>query len=166
MARIKYFQKTESVLYDYKLTKLGIKNMKSKLEILTMYDGIGSVDPGAESFKTNKISSVTENAALRNIEKSESLEVRDLKEKIQASEELIERIDEVIKELKENQQEIVRLYYFEGVKNDRKVSDKMAYTELWCGCLRRAAVEKISVGLGYSIPKEARITKKESYLQA
>lgn len=151
----KHFQRTEALLFKYNMIKLGIGNMKDELRELSMRDGLGSIDPGAEVFKTNKISSVTESSAIDNLE---SAKVKSLKIKIAASEDLISGIDKILSELKEAEQDIIHLYYMQG-KKEGEISKIVNYTREWCGQLRRKAVNTISIGLGYSIAEECKIHK-------
>jgi hypothetical protein len=155
MSRIKkeHFQRTEALLYNYKMINYGIENMEDELDEMLINDGVGSIDPGAECFSTNKINSITENTA---IDRTEGKKVKNLKTRITASRDLIKKIDLVVGELKENEKEIIRLYYFEKIRNDKKVADKMCYIAEYVGKLRRKAVSLISIGLGHSISQECK----------
>lgn len=148
------FQRTEALLYNYKMIEYGIENMQDELNEALESDGIGSVDPGKECFQTNKINSVTENMA---IDRVEGKKVRSVRARIEASKDLINKINLVVSELKDNEQQIIKLYYFEKIQNDRIVSEKLSYSSAeYVGKLRRRAVSLISIGLGHSISSECK----------
>lgn len=157
MSRTKkeHFQRTEALLYNYKMIKYGIENMEDELTEALESDGVGSIDPGQEFFPTNKINSVTESIA---IDKIEGKKVKNLRRRIEASKELVKKIDLVVSELKDNEQEVIKLYYFEKIKNDRMVAEQISYASAeYVGKLRRRAVSLISIGLGHSISTECKI---------
>jgi hypothetical protein len=152
-----HFQKTEAILYKYPFICKGLESMMEELRAEESNNGVGSVDPSKEVFITNKFHSVTESAALTNIT---SNKIRVLKNKIKLNKAMINRIDSILSILKEEEEQIIKKYYLEG-KQWHIVSSETRYSVKWCFEIRKRAIEKISLALGYSIAKECKELKQK-----
>lgn len=153
-----HYQRTESLMYKYKFMKLGLENMEEELRASVTNNGVGSVDPGKEVFKTNKFHSVTETAAIQNIE---TAKIKRLKKSILLSRRQLDKIDQILEELREEEREVIELFYFRG-KQWFEIASKLNYSEKWCGMLRKKALEKISIALGFCIASECKVEVKKN----
>jgi DNA-directed RNA polymerase specialized sigma subunit len=151
MAREKelYFQKMESLLYKYMFIRQGIESMEEELNAEKNYDGVGSVDPGKENFKTNAFNSNVENAVIK---RNESSKVKTLKSIIKSQKALIRKLDRAINKLSEEERKIIKFYYMDGLQW-YKVSSEMNFCNEWCMKLRNRAIEKLAIAMAFAIVK-------------
>lgn len=137
-----HYKETEYLLYNYKMFQISIENMKKDIELLKEECGVGSIETDSISIsKTYKISSISEDAALSNMEKVEYLE-----RSIARAEKKIEKIDRTLEGLTKEEKEILVSRYFEG-KQWYVVAYKVGYSERHCKRLRNEAIEKMITGL-------------------
>lgn len=105
-----YYKAVEAILYNYKKTKIEIKNMRLDLEALENdYQGVQAIGYNEKSAPTNKFNSGVENEVVRRDEY-----ILRLKNKIRLKEIEIEKIDNVLNNIDERDKYIVNQYYIEG----------------------------------------------------
>lgn len=128
----------EEILYNYKKTKIEIKNMYLDLEILENdYMGAGSIGYGEKSSKTYKFNSSVENEIVKR-----EKDINDMKRKIRLKEIQIQRIDETIETLNERESYIIKEFYFN--KNQIKyISMDLSLAETYCSTLKTEALKKL-----------------------
>lgn len=139
-----YYQKTESLLYKYIFIKLGIENMQDEITEEKVNFGLGSADPGKETFKTNLFNSTVENSVISRNDK-----VKALKQHIGNSKKLIKKIDRVLNKLDKEDREIIRLRYFERLQWT-EIEDKLNINERTCRRKVNKAIDKIAIGLAFA----------------
>lgn len=101
------YKKVEAMLYNYKNTKIQIKNLKLDLEALeNNYDGVSAISYEEKSAPTNKFNSAVENEVINREEK-----IKRLKSKIRLKEIQTEKIDNIIESLEERDKYIIEEYY-------------------------------------------------------
>lgn len=136
------YKKTEYLLYNYKMFQISIENMKGDIDLLKIECGVSGISTdGANISQTYKISSITEETALSNVEKIEYLE-----QNIGKLENMIEKIDRTLEGLTEEERDIITTRYIEG-KQWWQVAHKLRYSERHCRRLRTEAIEKMIIGL-------------------
>lgn len=137
-----YYKETEYLLYNYKMFLISIENMKRDIELLKEECGVSGVNTeGINTSKTYKISSISENTALANIEKIEYLESR-----IASTMEKIEKVDRTLEGLTEEERKVLVNRYIEG-RQWWKVAYNVGYSERHCKRIRNEAMEKMIIGL-------------------
>lgn len=116
--------------------------MKKDIELLKEECGVGSIETDSISTsKTYKISSISEDTALSNVEKIEYLE-----RSITKLENRLKRIDRTLEGLTEEERSILTSRYIEG-KQWWVVAYKIGYSERHCKRLRTEAIEKMVIGI-------------------
>lgn len=131
------YKHIEGLLYNYKTIKAAINHNRIKLETLDIEDGLSSITHNEPTSKTNKISSLTENTALRRIEIKE-----DLKRKIEIESNKLRLIDNALEGLTEVERDIITLFYIEG-KQWEIVAFETNYSAGWCKERRKQAINKM-----------------------
>ncbi|WIV11380.1 sigma factor-like helix-turn-helix DNA-binding protein [Proteiniborus sp. MB09-C3] len=138
----KYYENIEGLLYNYNMLKINIEIADKQLEELKNEDGMTAISyDGIQTSATNKISSMTEIVAERNIAKEELIIKR--KEKLL---EKLNKLDRLLEELKETEQKIVSMYYIEGWQW-WQIAYEVKYSERHCKRIRTEAIRKLAVGL-------------------
>lgn len=138
----KHYKETEYLLYNYKMLKINIENMKNDIELLKEECGISGVNTDSISTsKTYKISSISEDTALSNIEKIDFLE-----RNIGRTEKKVERVDRTLEGLTEEERSILINRYIEG-KQWWQVASLVRYSERHCKRMRNEAIDKMIIGL-------------------
>lgn len=135
-----YSKATEKILYNYKYLKANIISKKKELELYRDNDGVSGVRyDGIFSGKTNSISTPVEDTALFNMER-----IEDMDREIKLSESKIERIEEALKVLPDNQRTIIEMKYF---KNDNmtKISMRICFSRSYTMVLHRKALNAVKV---------------------
>lgn len=145
MDKMSYSQ-IEGILYNYKLIIASIENNKLKLKNLELEDqeledGVSAITYGEPGSKTNKFNSVTENAAIKNIERKEKLK-RSIKKTIRHETNQIKMIDNALEALPEVERKIIEMYYIDG-RQWRDVALEVNYSIRQCTNLRNEAMENI-----------------------
>lgn len=139
------YRQIEGMLYNYKIIKASIENNKLKLKNLEIEyeseDGLNAIGYGETSSKTNKITRVTENIALANIEKKEKIR-RELERKISLETNKIKMIDNALDALSEVKRTIIEMFYIENLEW-YKVAGKVCYSEGWCKEKRKESINRI-----------------------
>jgi len=131
------YRQIEGILYNYKLIKASIENNKLKLQNLELEDGTTAISYEEPGSRTNKFHSVTENAAIKNIERKEKL-----KKKIAIDTNTIQMIDNALNALTELERTIIEMFYIENMEW-WKVAAKVHYSEGWCKAKRNEAIKKM-----------------------
>jgi len=131
------YSQIEDILYNYKMIKASIENNKLKLENMELEDGSKAITYGEPNSNTNKINSITEKAAIKNIERKEKL-----KRNIALDTNKIKMIDNAIQGLSELERTIIEMFYIENLEW-WKVAAKVCYSEGWCKAKRREAINRI-----------------------
>lgn len=99
----------EGILYNYKSYKAEIKNLALEIEELSNdYTGCSSITFEEHSTPTNKFNSNVENEVINKDIKIKQLEKRKRQKEIQ-----IEKIDNVIEALPQDEAKLIRLRYFD-----------------------------------------------------
>ncbi len=141
------YRQIEGMLYNYKLIKASIENNKLKLQNLELEDGTTAISYEEPSSKTNKFHSITENAAIKNIERKEKL-----KKKIAIDTNTIQMIDNALNALTELERTIIEMFYIENMEW-WKVAAKVHYSEGWCKAKRNEAINKMLFTINENNPK-------------
>ena len=141
------YRQIEGILYNYKLIKASIENNKLKLQNLELEDGTTAISYEEPSSKTNKFHSITENAAIKNIERKEKL-----KKKIAIDTNTIQMIDNALNVLTELERTIIEMFYIENMEW-WKVAAKVHYSEGWCKAKRNEAINKMLFTINENNPK-------------
>lgn len=103
------YKKTEAILYNYKKTKIEIKNLILDLEALENdYQGVQAIGYEERSSPTNAFSSSVENEIIKRDEN-----ILKLRNKIRLKEIEIEKVDNVLNSLNERDKYIIKEYYIE-----------------------------------------------------
>lgn len=138
------YSQVEGTLYNYKIIKASIENNKLKLENLELEDpedGMSGISYGEPSSKTNKISSVVESAAIRNMERKE-IAKKELGKAIRKETNRLKIIDNALTGLSDIEKNIIAMFYIED-KTWLEVAEEINYSQSWCQELRCMAMEKI-----------------------
>lgn len=138
----KYYKKTEYLLYNYKMFKISIENMKDEIKYLEGEDGMTGIKyDGISTSPTHKFSSVTEDTVLSVSEKIDYLE-----HSIRRIESTLEGIDRALGGLSYIERDVVTERYIEG-QQWWQVGYKVKYSERHCRRIRTGAIEKIAIGI-------------------
>lgn len=133
------FKYVEAMLYNYKNTKIDIKNMYLDLEILENdYRGIGSIGYEEKSGPTNAFNSNVENEVIKKDE-----DILKLRRKIRLKEIEISKIDNVLEGLSIKEQEFIKLKYFQKFTHSR-ISEKIDISFDYINEYRVKVINKIS----------------------
>lgn len=133
------FRRVEAMLYNYKNTKIEIKNMYLDLEILENdYKGIGSIGYEEKSAPTNKFNSSVENEIVKKDE-----EILKLRKKIRLKEIEISKIDNIVEGLNSKETEFIKLKYFEKLTHN-KISERIDISFDYINEYRIKVINKIS----------------------
>lgn len=141
------YRQVEGTLYNYKMIKASIENNKLKLENMELEDGSKAITYGEPSGKTNKISKITETAAMKNIERKEKL-----KRKIALDTNQIKMIDNALQGLSDLERTIIEMFYIENLEW-WKVAAQVCYSEGWCKAKRREAINRILFSINGQNPE-------------
>ena len=137
-----YYKDTEYMLYNYKMMKISIENMKREIEYLSENDGMSGISyDGISTNPTNECKSATENTALSNIKKIHYLE-----RMIQRATLKIESIDRALEGLEEVEKKVIIEKYI-NAKQWWQVSGIVYLGERQCRNIRKAAIDKMIVGI-------------------
>lgn len=137
-----YYKDTEYMLYNYKMMKISIENMRNEIEYLNQNDGMAGISyDGISTSPTNECKSATENIALSNMEKMHYLE-----RMIQRATLKIESIDRALEGLDKTERAVIEEKYINN-KQWRQVAYKVGYGERHCKRLRTEAIKKMALGI-------------------
>ena len=133
------YKKAEWLLYNYKKLKAEVKNIEIEIEnIKNTYVGASAINTSQETTgATNKITSTVENEILNKEQRIEYLKsIKKLKEN------QIEKVDNSLEVLTEEDRKLIELRYFERVPN-YKVAQRFNITEEGCSMRKRRIIENI-----------------------
>ncbi|MEW8955777.1 sigma-70 family RNA polymerase sigma factor [Clostridium sp.] len=132
------YKKVEAMLYNYKKTKIEIKNMLLDIEdIENSYRGMGAIEY-SDMPKAHNINSSVE---LEVIKKEE--EILRLKTKIRSKEIEIEKINNILESLDERDRNIIEEYYIK--KNQLKnISKHINLEESYLSSYKSKLIKEIS----------------------
>jgi len=131
---IKYYKGVESNLYNYKAIKAEIKNIDLELQELEN-EGAGckAITYEEKPAPTNKFNSVVENEAL----KAEQLRKRKHKLEVQ-----LEKIDNALETLSDDEMNLVELRYFKKLQF-KVIAQIIDRNEVYCVCLKSKIIKKL-----------------------
>ncbi|MCR3758171.1 hypothetical protein KYB31_04055 [Clostridium felsineum] len=136
---IKY-RKVEGMLNEYTTIVNEIKNIDLDIEELkSNFSGCRAISYNEKSSPTYKFNSTVENEVVAKEEKINRLE------KLKRSKEIqVQRIDNAMKILKEDEFNVIKYRFFqEHKKSWTKVSYNMQMCEAWCRKLKDRAIKKM-----------------------
>ncbi len=152
------YKKTEWMLYNYKMLKVSVENLKSEVEELKM-DTVGTGCIRYDKEKTSptyKITCTTEEEALDNIERIDRLE-----KQIIRTQNKIDKIDRALEALNDEERTIIQLRYMNGLQW-WQVAGTVKYSERWCKEKRKGSIGKLALGIfGYTsllLPENCHIS--------
>ncbi len=133
------YKKTEWLLYNYKKIQAEIKNIEIEIEeVENTYIGTSAMNPSQESTsETNKITSSVENEVLDKEKRIEYLESIKFSKENQ-----IEKVDNILEVLTEEDREFIKMRYFDNLPN-WKLARKLDMTEEGCSMKKRRIIENI-----------------------
>jgi len=138
----KYYKSVEKLLYNYNMLKINIEITDKRLKELEQEEGMRVMSfDNVKTSGTNKISSQTEDAAIRNIEIEDILKKK--KGKLQHK---LDILDKLIEGLNEIERKVITMYYIEG-KQWWQTAYEVKYSERHCRRIRAEAICKLAVGL-------------------
>lgn len=138
----KYYKSVEKLLYNYNMLKINIEITDKQLKELEQEEGMRAMSfDNVKTSETNKISSQTEDAAIRNIEIEDILKKK--KGKLQHK---LDILDKLIEGLNEIERKVITMYYIEG-KQWWQTAYEVKYSERHCRRIRAEAICKLAVGL-------------------
>lgn len=133
------YKKTDEILSNYKAIKAEINNLQLEIEeISSEYDGVKAVVYEERTGTTNAFNSSVENEIL----KKEKLINKLLKEK-RSKEILINKVDNALAVLEEEEIKIIELRYFQNM-GWNKIGILTNRDGDYCGRIKRKAVNKLS----------------------
>ncbi|WP_099192776.1 sigma-70 RNA polymerase sigma factor region 4 domain-containing protein [Tepidibacter mesophilus] len=137
------YKKTEWMLYNYKMLKVSVENLKSEIQELKMDTvGTGAIRYDREKTSpTYNIVCTTEEEAIANIERISKLE-----KQIMKTQNKIDKIDRGLSALNEEERTIIESRYIKGLQW-WQVAGIVKYSERWCREKRKGAIEKMAIGL-------------------
>lgn len=137
-----HYKKIEHYLYHYKMFKCYLETTDKEILMLSENDGMkGIAYDGISTSNTNMTSDRVGDVAISNLDRLK--ELQDKKHKLQKK---IDVIDRVLSELTEIERTIIEMKYFE-CKPWCKIAYEVKYSERQCRNIRKAAIDKISIGL-------------------
>jgi len=131
---MKYYKGVESNLYNYKAIKAEIKNIDLELqELENEGTGCKAINYEEKSAPTNKFNSVVENETLR----PDQLKKRIHKLKVQ-----LEKIDNALETLSDDEMKLVELRYFRKLQF-KVIAQIIDRNEMYCVCLKSKIIKKL-----------------------
>ena len=141
----KLYRSVEGMLYNYRNLKAQIKNLELDIEEkLNDYDTLSAVQYDKDSIsKTNKFNSEVENKVIEIDSKEIDKEIKFLQAKKRSKEIQVERIDNILSVLQEEERKLMELRYFNGMQF-KDIADILLKSDLYLQQLRRKIIiEKI-----------------------
>ncbi|KHD37680.1 RNA polymerase sigma factor [Clostridium acetobutylicum] len=128
----------ERILWDYRNIKAEIKNLELEIEASKEnYEGLIAVSYKEKTAATNKFNSVVENEVLTRENKVLNLEKRKRIKEIQ-----IEKVDNAIDTLSDNERRIIELRYFYRLQF-KQISERLNLNETYCMQLKSKTLYKL-----------------------
>lgn len=135
------FKKTERILYNYSMLKAEINNLELEIEeIENDYAGIGAISYEERSGNTNKISDSVANEII--LKEKQSYKLKKTK---RSKEILLNKINNAIDALEENEKRIVHYRYLKGKRTWMQVGEILSMDSNYCcNTLRVNTINKLS----------------------
>ena len=132
------FKKIEAMLYNYKQTEVEIKNIDLDIEeVRNEYRGVGAMVYGERTSHTNKISSSVENE----IEYKEN-RINYLISLKRSKEIEIERLNNVLSILSEDEYRLIELRYFKKLQY-KQIADIICMNDIYIIDKKRKIINKL-----------------------
>ena len=141
----KLYRSVEGMLYNYKNLKAQIKNLELDIEEkLNDYDTLSAVQYDKDAIsKTNKFNSEVENKVMQLDKNNVNDEIKFLQAKKRSKEIQVERIDNILTVLQEEERKLIELRYFKSMQF-KDIADILLKSDLYLQQLRRKIIiEKI-----------------------
>ncbi len=131
---IKYYKGVESNLYNYKSIKAEIKNIDLELqELENEGESCGSINYEEKSAPTNKFNSTIENQIIRPDQ---------LKSKKHKLEVQLEKINNALEILSDDEMELIELRYFNKLQF-KVIAERIDRNEMYCVYLKSKIIKKL-----------------------
>lgn len=131
---IKYYKGVESNLYNYKSIKAEIKNIDLELqELENEGESCGSINYEEKSAPTNKFNSTIENQIIRPDQ---------LKSKKHKLEVQLEKINNALETLSDDEMELIELRYFNKLQF-KVIAERIDRNEMYCVYLKSKIIKKL-----------------------
>ena len=141
----KLYRSVEGMLYNYRNLKAQIKNIELDIEEkLNNYDTLSAVQYDKDAIsKTNKFNSEVENKVMQLDKNNVNDEIKFLQAKKRSKEIQVERIDNILTVLQEEERKLIELRYFKSMQF-KDIADILLKSDLYLQQLRRKIIiEKI-----------------------
>lgn len=141
-------KRTEWLLRNYKIFRSLVESMEDEVRQLEGYgiireDGVKAIRYDILAMgSSNKVSSPSENAALKNLRRIEYLKCQ-----INMAKTNLNSIDRVIDSLGSIEKEILKSRYIENL-SWKEVSLKTNFSIRWCNSIGRKSLQKVTTALG------------------
>lgn len=133
------YQRTDGVLFNYKIIKTEIKNLELEIEeVSSTYNGVGSIGYEEKTGQTNKFNSSVENEII-NKEKV----LNKLHREMNSKKRLIAKVDNAMETLSENERKIVEYRCINRYSWSR-IGALLNMDGDYCGRIKREVINKIS----------------------
>ena len=135
------FKKTERILYNYSMLKAEINNLELEIEeIENEYEGLGAISYEERSSVTNKISDSVANEII-----FKSREVYRLNKIKRSKEILLNKINNALEALDDNERKVVHYRYLNGKRTWMQVGEILSMDSNYCcNTLRVNIINKLS----------------------
>lgn len=135
------FKKTERILYNYSMLKAEINNLELEIEeIENDYGNIGAMSYEEKSGPTNKISDSIANEII--LKEKQSYKLKKMK---RSKEILLNKINNAIEALDENERKVVHYRYLNGKRTWMQVGEILSMDSNYCcNTLRVNTINKLS----------------------
>ncbi len=135
---MRYYKGVESNLYNYKAMQAEIKNIDLELkELENEYVGCGSISYEEKAAPTNKFNSSVENEVINKNSTPEELKRKKHKLEIQ-----LEKVDNALETLSEDEMYLVELRYFKKLQF-KVIAERIDRNEMYCVCLKSKIIKKL-----------------------
>lgn len=140
--KYKYEKEIEHHLRHYRSYKIGIANLKKKLDLF--YPNITTnYELREDRSSVFTVRSTTEETALHRLESKEALDIHETISKYQL---IVDSIDEALKEMTETEKRFIQLRYFECKSFDH-ITNEMNFSIRTINRIRSRVLNKLSISL-------------------
>lgn len=135
--RDKYYKIVEGMLYNYKKIEVEIKNLELDIEELQNdYSGVTGISYEERSAPTNKFNSSVENEVI-----SREKKIRYSKALKRSKEIQIERIDNMLSILPDDEYNLIKLRYFKGLQF-KEIAEMLCKSDIYLITLRKKIINE------------------------
>lgn len=149
------YRKAEAMLYNYHKTEAEIKNLQIDMDNLMEYDVLpaasNAVRPGSPTYA---ITSKVENEVIRRDEK-QMHHIKVINRKIKFLKGRLQKIDNALEAMSDEQRKIVKMRYFEGMSVER-ISQEMHMHPATLNRKRKEIINNYIIELCLASEKEKR----------